>query len=145
MLKKLYVERIHPVFEHGMAASSTAAKSNSGKLSRMQHQAMRMMTGAMRSAPISAVVTVTGLQPLEDKQAIKVLTQAAKFKILQDHPMHQRMNQPKRGRLNRSNFLQHSRILERRNSELLDHYAQTHSISQDHPFLETRTTPKNVH
>ena len=121
VLKKLYVGRICPVLEYGMAASSTAAKSNSSKLSRVQHQAMRMMTGAMRSTPISAVETVTGLQPLEDRQEIKVLTRAAKFKRLQDHPMHQRMNQPTRGRLKSSNFLQHSRILERRNSELLDH------------------------
>ena len=35
--------------------------------------------------------------------------------------MHERMNQPTRGRLKRSNFLQHSGILERRNPELLDH------------------------
>ena len=146
VLKKLYVGRIRPVLEYGMAASSTAAKSNTCKLSRVQHQAMRMMTGAMRSTPISAMETVTGLQPLEDRQEIKVLTQAAKFKRLQDHPMHECMNQPTRGRLKRSNFLQHSRILERKNSELLDHnYAQTHSISQDHRLLETRTTPKNVH
>ena len=109
MLKKLYVGRIRPVLEYGMAASSTAAQSNSSKLSRVQHQAMRMMTGAIRSTPIYAMETVTGLQPLEDRQEIKILTQAAKFKRLQDHPMHERMNQPARGRLKRSNFLQHSR------------------------------------
>ena len=94
---------------------------NSSKLSRLQHQAMRMMTGAMRSTPISAMETVTGLQPLEDRQEIKILTQAVKFKRLQDHPNHEHMNQPTRGRLRRSNFLQHSRIPERRNSELQDH------------------------
>ena len=103
------------------------------------------MTGAMQSTPISAMEKVTGLQPLEDRQEIKVLTQAAKFKRLQDHPMRERMNQPTRGRLKRSNFLQHSRILERKNSELLDHMPLTHSISQDHPLLETRTTPNNMH
>ena len=32
VLKKLYVGRIHPVLEYGMAASSTAAKSNTCKL-----------------------------------------------------------------------------------------------------------------
>ena len=121
MLKKPYVVRIRSVLEYGMAASSTAVKSNSSKLSREQHKAMRMMTGAMRSSPISAMETVTGLQPLEDRQEIKILTQAAKFKRLQDHPMHERMNQPTRGRLQRSSFLKHSRILERRNPELLDH------------------------
>ena len=121
VLKKLYIGRIRPVLEYRMAASSTVAKSNSCKLSRVQHQAMTMMTGAMRSAPISAMETVTGLQPLEDRQEIKVLTQAAKFKRLQDHPMHERMNQPTRGRLKMSNFLQHGRILERKNSELLNY------------------------
>ena len=121
MLKTLYVGRIRQVLEYGMAASSTSAKSNSSKLSRVQHLAMRMMTGAMRSTPISAMEAVTGLQSLEDRQEIKILTQAAKFKRLQDHPMQKRMNQPTRGRLKTSNFLQHCRILERRNSELLDH------------------------
>ena len=120
MLKMLYVGRIRPVLEYGMAASCTAAKSNTCKLSRVQHQAMRMMTGAMRSTPISAMETVTGLQPQEDRQEMKVLTQAAKFKRLQDHPMHERMNQPTKRRLKRSSFLQHSRILERK-TELLDH------------------------
>ena len=117
----LYVGRIRPVLEYGMATGSTAAKSNSSKLSRVQHQAMRLMTGVMWSTPISAMETVTGLQPLEDRQEIKVLTQAAKFKRLQDNLMHERMNQPKKGTLKRSNLIQHSRILERRNSELLDH------------------------
>ena len=121
VLKKLYVGRIRPVLDNGMAANSIAVKSNSCKLSRVQHQAMRMMTGAIRSIPISAMETVTGLQPLEDRQEMKVLTHAAKFKRLQDHPMHERMNQPTRGRLKRSNFLQHNRILERKTSELLDH------------------------
>ena len=31
-----------------------------------------MMTGAMRSTPISAMETVTGLQPLKDRQEIKL-------------------------------------------------------------------------
>ena len=72
----------------------------------------RMMTGAMRSTLISA---------MEDRQEIKILTQPAKFKRLQGHPMNERVNHPTRGRLKRSNFLQHSRILKRRNSELLGH------------------------
>ena len=59
-----------------MAARSTAAKSNLSKLSRVQHQAMRMVTGAIRSTLISAMETITGLQPIEDRQEIKVLTQA---------------------------------------------------------------------
>ena len=77
VLKKLYVGRILPVLEYGMAASFTAAKSNSSKLSRVQHQAMRMLTGTMWSTPMLAMETVTGLQPTVDRQEIKVLTWAA--------------------------------------------------------------------
>ena len=65
--------------------------------------------------------TVTGLQNIEDRQEIKVLMQAAKFKRLQDHLIHEYMNQPTSGRLKRSNFIQHTRVPERRNPELLDH------------------------
>ena len=65
--------------------------------------------------------TVTGLQLIEDRHEIKVLTQAAKFKRLRDHLVHEHIHQPTRGRLTRSNFLPHSWIIERRNPELLDH------------------------
>ena len=133
VLKKLYIGRIRPVLEYGMAASFTTAKSNSCKLSRAQHQTMRIMTGAMRSTPISAMETITGLQPLEDRQEIKVLTQAAKLKRLQDHPVHERMNQPTRGRLKRSNFLQHSRILERKTLYYWTIYPN--------PFHQSRPSP----
>ena len=114
VLKKLYVGlmRICPVVEYGIIANSTAAKSNSSKLSRVQHQTVPL---------ISAVETVTDLKPTEGRQEIKVLTQAAKLKTLQDHPMHERMNQPTRKRLKRANFIQHSRILEMTNAKLLDH------------------------
>ena len=72
----------------------------------------------MLSTSISAMETVTGLQSIDDRHEIKVLTQTAKFKRLQDHPMHERMNQPTR-RLQISNFIQHSRILEMRNPKLV--------------------------
>ena len=49
VLKKVYVGTIRPVLDYRMAASSTAARSNSSKLSRVQNRAMRMTTGAMWS------------------------------------------------------------------------------------------------
>ena len=75
-----------------MAANSSAAKSNSSRLSRVQHQ-------AMRSTPISVVETVTGLQSIEGRQEIKVMTHAAKFNRLKDHRMHEPTDQSTKGRL----------------------------------------------
>ena len=85
------------------------------------------------STPTSAMKIVTGLQTIEDRQEIKVLTQAAKFKRLQDHPMHERMNHPTIERLKRSNFLQHSRILEKRNHELQDHMPKSTPVVKINP------------
>ena len=110
-MKKLYVGRIRPVLKCDMTSTCTAAKSKTEKTYRIQKQAMRMMTGAMRSTPISALETATGLQSLEDRSSVKLLTQAEKFKRLTDHPMHSRTSKPTKGRLKRSNFIHHSRSL----------------------------------
>ena len=98
-LKRLYTGRVRPVLEYGMAAWGTTAKTNMDKMSKVQNQAARIITGSMRSTPIQELETVTGLQPLLDRCHEKLLTQAAKFKRLSSHPMEKRMNQPTRGRL----------------------------------------------
>lgn len=121
VLKTLYVGRIQPVLEYGMASTSAAAKSHSTKLTRIQNQAMRVMTGAMKTTPIDHLETTTGLTSLESRREQKVLVQAAKFKRLEDHPMHRRMRQPTRIRLKRSCFVKTSRKFERQHNELQDH------------------------
>lgn len=112
-LKSLYVGRVRPVLEYGMAAWSTAAKSNLGKVNRIQNQATRIITGAMKSTPIQQLETITGLESLESRQDTKLLTQAAKFKRLPDHPMSTRILQPAKGRLKRTSFIQQSKMLEK--------------------------------
>ena len=159
VLKKLYVGRIRPVLEYCSAATATAAKTNTVRHDRLQNQAMRMMTGAMRSTPIKALETTTGLQSLEDRRNQKTLTQATKFKCLQNHPMRGRMSAPSKGRLKRSSFLNHSRILERRNPVLLDHeysdipitasippWQRTNfpTISLDIPGIQQKSTQSDI-
>ncbi|PVD33867.1 hypothetical protein C0Q70_05129 [Pomacea canaliculata] len=65
ILKKLYTGRVRPVLEYGMTAWGTAAKSNFEKVSKVQNQAARLITGAMRSTPIQELETITGLESLE--------------------------------------------------------------------------------
>ena len=114
VLKKLYIGNVRPVMEYGSAATSRASKSNTVKLTRIQNQAMRMMTGAMRTTPITSLETITGLQPLKDRRDGKVLSQAAKFRRMEDHPMNQCMRQSTKTRLkSRTSFIHHSRDLER--------------------------------
>ena len=119
-LKRLYTGRVRPVIEYSMAAWSTTAKTNMDKMSKVQNQAARIITGSMRSTSIQELETITGLQPLLDRCHGKLLTQAAKSKRLSGHPMEKRMNQPTRGRLRRENFVHQSRCLEQRHRDILE-------------------------
>ena len=121
VLKKLYVGRIRPTLEYGMAATSTASKTNKEKMNKIQNQAMRMMTGAMKSTPIQALETATGLPTLEDRRDTAVLIQAEKYKRMKEHPMHKRMAEPTKGRLKRTSFIHKSRELENQVPEMLNH------------------------
>ena len=120
VLKKMYTGRIRPVLEYGVTAWGTAAKSNFDKVSKVQNQATRIITGAMKSTPIQELESITGLESLEDRRDTKLLVQAAKFKRLPDHPMYNRLSKPTKGRLKRGSFVHQTRILERRHQDLLD-------------------------
>ena len=120
-LKRLYTGRVRPVFEYGMTAWDTTAKSNFDWVSKVQSQAAHIITGAMKSTALVELETITGLLSLDDHRDFKLLNQAVKFKRLQDHPMRHRLSQPTKGRLKRETFIYQSRILERRQEDILDH------------------------
>jgi ribonuclease HI len=141
VLKKLYIGRVRPVLDYGMASTCTAAKTNADKTNRIQNQAMRIMTGAMQSSPITMLETTTGLHALEDRRDIKVLSQAAKFKRLTNHPMCERMSKPTKSRLKRSSFVHHSRKLEKRDPELLEHEPKPLQSYTAVPTWERSTFP----
>ena len=86
-LKRLYTGRVKPVLEYGMAAWGTTAKTNMDKMSKVQNQAARIITGSMRTTFIQELETITGLQSLLDRCHEMLLTQAAKFKRLSGHPI----------------------------------------------------------
>ena len=77
-LKRLYTGRVRPVLGYGMTAWGTAAKSNFDRVSYVQNQATRIITGAMKSTPIMELETMAGLQLLDDRRDFKLLSQAAK-------------------------------------------------------------------
>lgn len=121
ILKKMYIGSVRPVLEYGVTAWGTAAKSNFDRVSKVQNQAARIITGAMRSTPIQELETITGLEPMEDRRDTKLLIQAAKFKRLPNHPMKDRLSKPTKGRLKRGSFIHQTRVLERRHQDILDH------------------------
>ena len=119
VLKKVYTGRIRPTLEYGMAATCTASQSQKEKRNKIQNQAMRIMTGAMCSTPISCLETITGLQSLEERCDIKVLTQDEKFKRLPNHPMNNITREPKE-RILKTSFLKESKKLREEDPILVD-------------------------
>ena len=124
--------------EYGITKWETAVKSNFNKVSKIQNQATRIITGAMKYTLITELETATGLEPLEDSwRDTKILVQAAKFKRLPTHPMKERLGEPIKGRLKRESF-------ERRDEDILEHeprdipqYFTTPTWSTDqHPLVE---------
>src|ERR1700729_1779111 len=104
ILKRLYTGRVRPVLEYGITAWATASHTQFNKINKVQNQAARIITGAMKSTPINTLETITGLQPMEDRRDGKFIQQAEKFKRIQIHPMYNRMHGFGEGRLKRSNF-----------------------------------------
>ena len=114
VLKKLYVGRVRPTLEYGVTAWGTAAKSNFEKVSKVQNQATRTITGAMRSTPIQELETITGLESMETRRDTKILCQAAKFKRLPNHPMKDRISQlTKKKHLKRGSFIHQAKDREK--------------------------------
>ncbi|KAK7090611.1 hypothetical protein V1264_010383 [Littorina saxatilis] len=140
--KTLYTGRIRPVLEYGMAAWGTAAKSSFDRTNRIQNQASRIITGAMRSTPIQAMETLTGLEALESRRDTKTLLQYAKYKRMQAHPMHERTSMPTKCRLKRESFLHQARRLERRDPDLMEQAAAPISIPTTLPTWKRKEFPE---
>ena len=120
-LNKAYIGNVRPALEYGMATWGNAGKSNLDRLTKVQNQATRIMTGAIKSTPVKDLESITGIQPLCDRRDMKMLVQDAKFKRLTDHPMNQRMGQPICRRLKRNSFLHQAKELIKQNTDLHNH------------------------
>ena len=70
----------------------------------VQNQSLKIITGAMKTTPISAIEEVTGVQPLQDRWNMKILLQAEKFECQLDHSMRAKVEGSSRGRLKQDSF-----------------------------------------
>ena len=82
---------VRPVLEYSSTAWSTTANTNQQSLDKIQKQALRIITGAMKSTPITFMEQTTAIQPLQQRRQAKVLLQAEKYKCLPDHPMKEKV------------------------------------------------------
>ena len=79
-------------------------KTNQQSLDKIQKQALRIITGAMKSTPITFMEQTTAMQPLQQRRQAKVLLQTEKYKCLPDHPMKEKVEGRTKNRIKRSSF-----------------------------------------
>ena len=117
ILKQVYQGAVRPHLEYGSTAWSTTAKTHQQTLDKVQNQALRIVTGCMRSTPIKTMEETTAIQPLYQRRDAKNMILAEKIKCLPDHPMRERMTNLTKNRLKRSSFVHESKRLERAHQE----------------------------
>ena len=106
ILKNTYHGYVRPVLEYGISCWGQTASSNFQKVKKVQHQNLRLMTGAMKSTPIREMETLSGLQSIEDRRDSKTLIQEEKYKTLPSLPMYKRLRTQKlKPRLKRKSFI----------------------------------------
>ena len=113
ILKTVYQGTVRPHLEYGSSAWSTTAKTNQQALDKVQNQALRLITGGIRSTPITEMERLTGVQPFGQRRNAKNMMQAEKFKCLTNHPMKTRLEGLTKNRLKRSSFVHESKKLSR--------------------------------
>ena len=132
-LKTLYTGSIRPTLEYGIQAWGNTAKTHFDRVSRVQNQAARIITGAMKSTPIEKLETYTGLQSIKDRRDTKMLVQAAKFQRLPGHPMNARMKEGTKNRLKRNSFIHEKNKLLEQHPDLKNHEPKEISRCQATP------------
>ena len=144
ILRKTYTGYVRPTLEYGMAAWGTTAPSNFNSIAKVQNQNLRLITGSLRSTPISAMETETGLQSLEERRDNKILMQFSKFTTLSKHPMYLQVDKPIPERLKRNNFLKSAKTLYAKlNLPPIDRNA-TLPTYQEYPPWENENNPKII-
>ena len=76
VLKNVCIGAIRPHLEYGSTTFTSASKSTLYMLDRVQNQAMRLITGALKSTPIKVMEETTAISSLGHRRDMRNLIQA---------------------------------------------------------------------
>ena len=119
ILKQIYTGYVRPVMEYGAATWSTASKSNTNRLNTVQNSGMRIITGGLKTTPITSLELTTKLANLEERREGKALTYHAKIQRMPTLPAHNILQARTKNRLKRNSFNHISRQLSKAHSNEL--------------------------
>jgi ribonuclease HI len=144
ILSKVYQQGIRPHLEYGSSAWCPASNNTLQELDKVQNQALRIITGAMKSTPIRELEKIGRMQKLEDRRDTKVLIQSEKFLCMPGHPMKDRFQDLALGRLKRSSFIHRAKRLRRQTPDLPKIVSPLTPIPEQTPWLERASIPMHI-
>ena len=96
---------MRPHLEYGSTSFTSAPKSTLYTLDKVQNQALRLITGAMKSTPIKVMEETTAISLLGHRRDMKNLIQAERYKCSPSHPMKRRIDGMTKNQIKKKSFL----------------------------------------
>ena len=109
----VYIGTIRPHLEYGSTTLSAASKSAIYTLDKVQNQALRLITGSMKSTPIRVMEETTAIQPLSKRRDMRNIIQAERYKCSPSYPMRKRMDAMTKHRIKMESFIHKNNNLKR--------------------------------
>ena len=130
IFKSVYQGNVCPHLEYGSTCSlwMTAAKTHNQTLDKVQNQALRIITGAIKSTPIQSMEEITNIPPLRKRRECKATIQATKYQCSRDHPMNTRLKQ----------LSSETRALQRKHQEVLPKNVKPIAFTLNDPSCEDK-------
>ena len=84
--RQVYMGYIRPTMECSSAALSTATHTHLASLDKVQNQALRFISGAMKTTPASACGIDCNIEPLDIRRDAAIVTTYERYQRLEHHP-----------------------------------------------------------
>ena len=111
VLRNVYIGTIRPHPEYGSTTLSSASAIYT--LDKVQNQALRLITGSMKSTPIRVMEETTAIQPLSKRRYMRNIIQAERYKCSPSHPMRKIMDAMTKYRIKRESLIHKNNTLKR--------------------------------
>ena len=145
VLKNVYIRAIRPHLEYGSTMFTSASKSTLYMLDKVQNQAMRLITGAMKSTPIKVIEETTAISSLGHRRDMRNLIQAERYKCSPSHPMKVRINGMTKNRIKRESFIhKYQRLNKVFNNSIKTIQSKFFSLPESYPQVNRSLTIRNT-
>ena len=132
ILTQVFTGTVRPHLEYASPSWSTAAKTNTARLSKVQNAALRIITGGMRTTPITAMEKTAGLHSLEERRQEKLLRLSEKLRRMPSHPLHKKLQEQTKNRLKRQSINHLTKALKRQHLDTLPISPQNTELLTDY-------------